>query len=161
MINETLFEIPIYSCTQEQFIAHVTAQAEKDMASVPDYNNGFWQEQRDQEIKRHLKAVRYNELIGCIEIHAIGTQLRADYWFTNKKRIIIGSPQKGVVSWRGKLLESHYRGSKLSSQNIFKDFRKAITSTVNDRERLKNRFVDLSAFDRCGPFVDWRALLRL
>lgn len=130
------------------------------MATVPDYKNGFWQEQRDQEIRRHLKPVRYNELIGCIEVHTIGTQLRADRWFTDKKRIVVGSQQKGVITWRGKLLEKHYSRSKLSSPNIFADFRKALMSAIGDSPSLKNRFIDLSAFDRCGPFVDWRALLR-
>ena len=27
--------------------------------------------------------------------------------------------------------------------------------------RLKHRYVDFEAFDRCGPFIDWRATLKL
>ena len=156
-----MFEISVYSCNQEQFISRVTANAEKVMATVPDYKNGFWQAQLKHEIQRHSKPVRYNELIGCIEVHTIGSQLRADYWFTDKKRILIGSQQKGVVKWRGKLLEKHYSQSKLSSTDIFSDFRIALTTAIGDNTKLKNRFIDLSAFNRCGPFIDWCALLQI
>ncbi|MFT5427056.1 MAG: hypothetical protein ACI9ZT_002012 [Gammaproteobacteria bacterium] len=75
-MNDTIFEILIYSCTQDELVTRVIEKADKNMANVPDYGDGFWQVQRQDEINRHLKSVRYNELIGCIEVHPLGSQLR-------------------------------------------------------------------------------------
>lgn len=160
-MNETFFELPVYSCSQETFVDRVTKEAEKVMAGVRDYGNGFWQEQLADEIKRHLIPVRFNELVGCIEVHVMGSQLRADYWFTDKKKIVIGSKSKGTIRPIGKLIEKHYRSSRLSSSEIFYDFRKTIETRVKEHSRLKRRFVDYSVLDRCGPFIDWRRILKL
>jgi len=160
-MNETLFEIPIYSCNQSEYVARVEAEAAESMASVPNYGNGFWEKQRQDEIQRHLKSVRFNELIGCVEVHVMGSQLRADYWFTIKKRIVIGSKDKGVIKPKGKLLEKHYSRSASSSLDLFHDFRKALLQRINQHSRLKKRFIDFDAFDRCGPHVNWRAILKL
>jgi hypothetical protein len=161
VINDVLFEIPVYSCSQEQFVAHVTATADKHMATVFGAGSPIWQEQRDEEIQRHLHPIRYNELIGAIEVHRVGSQLRADYWFSEKSRIIIGSKQKARIRWCGKFLEKHYRYSKLSSPEIFHDFREALVEQIKGSGRLKRRCVDLTAFDRSGRYVDWRRILEL
>jgi hypothetical protein len=88
MIDDGLFELPVYTCTQEQLVEHVTAYVDRQMADVPDFGTGFWQQQRQEEIQRHLRPVRYNELVGCVEVYSLGTQLRAGLWFTDKKRIV-------------------------------------------------------------------------
>jgi len=160
-MNDTIFEILIYSCTQDEFVTRITEAADKNMAIVPDYGTGFWQEQRQDEINRNLKPIRYNELIGGIEVHPLGTQLRADYWFTNKNRIVINSNTKGLIKWCGKLLETHYERSQLSSQQIYEDFRGALVREIEKSARLRKRYVDFEAFDRCAPFVNWRGLLGL
>lgn len=160
-MNETYFELPVYSCNQEALVERVTKDAEKVMAGVRGYGNGFWQEQLADEIKRHLFPIRFNELVGSIEVHVIGSQLRADYWFTDKKKIVIGSKSKGTIRPVGKLIEIHYKQSRLSSLEIFDDYRKKLEKRVKEHSRLKRRFVDYSVFDRCGPFVDWRRVLNL
>ena len=160
-MNEPYFELLIYSCSQEAFVERATKEAEKVMAAVPDYGNGFRQEQLADEIKRHSIPVRFNELVGYIEVHAVGSELRADYWFTDKKKIVIGSKSKGTIRPIGKLIEKHYRSSRLSSPDIFDDFRKTLETRVNEHSRLKRRFIDYSVFDRCGPFIDWRRILEL
>jgi hypothetical protein len=160
VINDVVFEILVYACDQEAFIRRVESDADKTMALVPGKGTDFWKEQRNDEIQRHMKSVRYNETVGCIEIHIVGTQLRADYWFTDKARVVLGSNQKGTIKHRGKLLERSYNLSKLSSAEIFKDFRKALDRAIRENGRLKNRFTNFEAFDRCGPFIDWCSMLR-
>jgi hypothetical protein len=172
--NDTLFEILVYSCDQDEFLNVVTAKVDKLMAQRRGSLNAFGttpaQEQRDEElrtqmrdkgIQSELKPIRYNELVGCIEVHTVFTQLRADYWFTEKKRILIGSKVKGIVNWCGKLLEKEYRGSQLTSHEVFRDFRGCLTRAAGSNARLRRRYIDFEAFDRCGPFVDWRAALHL
>ncbi len=162
VINETLCEILVYSCDQETYVSRTTASVDKLMAEIPDFGNPtYWQQQRNELLQRMLKSVRYNELIGSIEVHFVGTQLRADYWFTDKKRIVIGSRDKGLIKWCGKLLEKDYRGSRLSSEGIFQDFRAALTAEIRHHTRLGRRFADFSIFDRCGPLIDWRSVLKV
>ena len=108
-----------------------------------------------------MKSVRYNELVGCIEIYAQGSQLRAGYWFSENKRIIVGSRERPLIAWQGKLLEKHYRHTRLSSPEIFRDFRNSVAYATSQRKRLAPRFIDFAAFDLCGPFIDWRGLLKL
>ncbi len=156
---ETYFELPVYACDQDQLIARVTKSAEKVMADVPDYGNGFWQEQLKNEIETKITPVQYNETIGCIIIHVVGTQLRADYWFTDKSRIVVGSRTKGTIRPVGKLIECHYNSTALSSPEIFSDFRGALEARIAEHSRLKRRYVDYSAFDRCGPYIDWQSIL--
>jgi hypothetical protein len=161
MLNDTYFEVLVYSCDQDAFVAKVTTDVDNYMAIVPDYGNGFWQQERDEGIKRELKPIRYNELVGCLDIYAFGSQLRADYWFTDKKRVIAGARVKGTIRPCGKLIEKRYSHSNLSSPEIFADFRAALNAQVRRHSRLRNRYVDFGAFDRCGPLVDWRAVLKL
>ena len=160
MVHDTVFEILVYSCDQQTFAERMTASAKADMASVPNDGTGFWQEQLEDLIRRKLKPIRYNELVGCVDVYTYSGQIRAGYWFTDKARIMLGSNAKGVISWRGKIVEKHYNHSNLSSKEIFVDFRGALDLAVKQHRRLKHRFVDFVAFDRIGPHVDWRHALR-
>lgn len=131
------------------------------MANGYAVGSDTWKKQREDEIQRQLHPVRYNELVGAIEVHRVGTQLRADYWYSEKERVIAGSKQKTPIRWCGKLLEKHYGQTKMSSHEIFSDFRAALIAAISGSGRLKRRWVDLEAFDRCGPHVDWRGVLEL
>lgn len=158
---ETYFELLIYACSQEELASRARSRAKKVMADVPNYGNGFWEEQLEDEIRRYSRPVWYNELVGCIQIHVVGSQLRADYSYTDKKHIVIGSSRKGTVLPKGKLLETHYANSKMASPDIFHDFREKLRSRIKQHSRLRHRFVECAAFDRCGPLLDWRSVLGL
>jgi hypothetical protein len=126
--NDTLFEILVYSSDQKEFLAAVTAKVDTQLiaytfspllghAADPvqqQRDEKLRTQMRDKEIQRRLRPVRYNELVGCIEVHSVCTQLRADYWFTEKKRIVVGTETKGIIRWCGKLLEKEYGRSSVS-----------------------------------------------
>lgn len=160
-MNETYFEILVYIRRQEQLNLRVENEAERVMADVPNYGNGYWDKQKQEEIQRHLYPVRFNEIVGAIEIHNVGTQLRADWWFSSKQRIVPGARSRGEISYVGKLLEIDYDRTEMVSFEIFDDFRKNLKQEIERNRRLKKRFIDFDAFDRCGPFVNWRAILGL
>lgn len=160
MINDTFFEIPIYSCDQNELAQHVKNTVDHDMAQVKDFGNGFWQKQWEEEYQRRMWPVRFNALVGYIEVHIVGTQLRADWWFTDKKKIFAAAKDRGVIRWVGKLIEKGYSTQSMTSAEIFNDFRSAIVHAVKTENRLKRRFIDYSAFDRIGPYVDWLSILQ-
>lgn len=159
MINNTIYEILVYSCSDEQFSDRIQLKAEKVMSHVRDYNNGFWQKQLEDEYREHIKPIRYNQIIGAIEIHIIHGQVRADYWFTDKKRIHIDSNNKGTILWQGKLLERNYSGEEITSNEIFNDFMASLKTEIKNTSSFKKRFIDLKSFERVGAYIDWHALI--
>ena len=160
MINDTVFEIPVYSCSQSEFNSRITRQVDRLMATVPNRRNDIWEEQRNDELKRQLRSVRFNEIVGYIEVYLFGSQLRADLWFSDKSRIIPGSRSKGILTRRGKLLEKHFQPHKMmTSEEIFAEFRRSLERAVRKNRILRRRYVDFKAFDRCGEFVDWKKMI--
>lgn len=142
-----------------------------------------WTEEKICEVRDRLlerKAwfsngypVRYNELVGCIEVHSVFTQLRADWWFAVSKKsttgredsrratIRIGSNIKSIIRPRCALIEPCYSQPYRTSLEIFQDFRRLLEQAIKGNSLLRRRWVDFDAFDRCGPLVDWRAALSL
>ena len=174
MIGDTLFEILVYSCDQRTFEAAITAKAERQLIpstfapllrvvnlAQPQQMDDMRKKMVDNQVRRQWKHVRYNELVGCIEICTVSTKIRADYWFTDKKRIIAGSKIKGIIGFQGGLFEKEYGRSTLTSREIFQDFRAALEYEVKCNPQIRRRFIDFRAFDRCGPLVDWRDALQL
>ena len=160
LITDTIFEIPIYSCSQAQFNERITNQVDKHMHGITNYGNGFWEQQREQELHARLGPTRFNEVIGYIDIHVLGSQVRADYWLSNKAKIVIGTKTKGRITPRGKLFEAHfYPKGQLNSIEIFHQFRKSLERVIRDNQLLKDRHIDFAAFDRCGPYIDWANLI--
>jgi len=123
--------------------------------------DGILKQMVEKQFRRQWRDVRYNELVGCIEICTVQTKLRADYWFTTKKRVVVGSDTKGNIEFRGRLLEKEYGHSTLTSEAVFQDFRAALQCEIEDNSLLRRRYIDFRAFDRCGPLVDWRGALQL
>ena len=93
-------------------------------------------------------------------IYGFESQLRADLWFSDKARIQIGTKVKGKIRRRGKLLEKRYRARHQSSREFFADFRLSLRNAIDRHRRIHGRYVDFRAFDRIGPYIDWRAILK-
>jgi hypothetical protein len=161
MINDTIFEILVYVCDQSSFYRR---QSDR-LAKVVDncYPNAlvpyFSVEDRDRLQQKLLQGslypVKYNELIGAIEIHAVCTQIRADWYFTKSKHVCFSNRKK--IEWRDKLLEMGTSPNQ-SSVDIFLTFRNVLHKAIKANRQLRKRFIDFEAFDRCGPHIDWHAL---
>ncbi len=50
MINETYFEVLVYTCNQDAFVEKMTAQVDKGMRDVPDRGGDIWKKIREEEI---------------------------------------------------------------------------------------------------------------
>lgn len=188
-MNNTLFEILVYSCDQKTFHDHMVGSVEHPIRqhaarnSLSALGDEPWTEEkicefRDKCLERQAwfsggYPVRYNELVGCIEVHTVCTQLRADWWFAISKKsttgsedsrratIRIGSRIKSIIRSRDVLIEPCYAEPYLTSLEIFQDFRGWLGQAIRRNSLLRKRWVDFEAFDRCGPLVDWRAALGL
>jgi hypothetical protein len=97
----------------------------------------------------------YNEIIGYIRLHFLGSQIRGEYFGVRKKRI---------VRTRTKTIE--YLSWKLAPEiNIPHPYtNEAIYSAILEylaacRKELPGRHVDAKRFEVVGRHIDWRSLL--
>ena len=114
----------------------------------------------DEEFRRHLCKTyggewRYNEVIGYVRLHLLGSQVRGAYWRVDAKRIV--RTRKKIIEepWDWKLAPETELPTKGSNNEIYL----AILEHVEDcSKELKKRYLDTEQLTTIGPYVDWRAL---
>jgi hypothetical protein len=116
----------------------------------PRINDGL----RDLLQRSYGGCWEYNEIIGYIRLHFLGSQVRRDYFAVAKKR---------VVRTRTKTLE--YRAWKLAPEVDIerpygtREVLDAIKKYIADcKSELPKRFIDTSRFEAIYPFVNWGSL---
>jgi hypothetical protein len=159
------FDVPVYRLPEDRYYANrkryvdglmyggtpAFAQSQRELyAEHPDlriadegrfsiYYGGAWD---------------FNEIVGFIRLHFLGTQLRGELWMVNRKRI---------VRTRRKLFK--YRTHKVvyetdipphaSNQEIYEQVLKYLQRAAKE---LRPRHIDTTMLETIGPFVDWNAL---
>ena len=93
----------------------------------------------------------FNEIMGYIRLHFLGSQVRGEYFAVSKQRI---------VRTRTKTLE--HRTWKLAPEIDIDapygtvEVLAAVRQYIDDCKReLPNRFIETSRFETLAPFVDW------
>ena len=167
MFDPHFIDIPVYRLAPERYYKEMESFIHKTIyPGLSDSDEMIRQlhlknPDREMRLRDHLRtayggAWNYNEIIGYIELHFLGTQIRGEYWQMKGKRI-----------QRTRRKESEYRTWKLapemdipdeaSNSEIFALIRDYISDCAKE---LKGRHLDVSRFETIGPHVDWRALLR-
>ena len=110
---------------------------------------------RDRLFESYGGAWQYNEIIGYLRLHFLGSQVRAEYWRVNRKRIV-RSRKKVFTFWQWKLAPETELPIHGSSTEIYQ----AVLSHVEDcKKALPDRYIDIATLTFLGPHIDWRALL--
>jgi hypothetical protein len=115
--------------------------------------------QNEQDFREHCAYKyggnwKYNEVIGYLRLYLLGSQVRAEYWRVNAKRIV-RTRKKQFEYWDWKLAPETELPTKGSNNEIYL----AILEHVEDcRKGLKKRYLDTEQLTTIGPYVDWRAL---
>jgi hypothetical protein len=159
------FDVPVYRLTQDRyndeqnkFISdamspkgdpYIAALRERELKD-PSINVGF----RDHLWRSFGGCWRYNEIIGYIRLHFLGSQIRGEYFGVSKKRI---------VRTRRKILE--YQTWKLAAEisipndSTSSEIFKIILEYLDDcRKELKGRYIHSAILESIGPYTDWRKL---
>lgn len=161
-MEKHLFEIGIYNQSFEQFHASIEKKVQRYMDDFPG-RGGITREQAPKvfdEIKNRASGRypqwRYNQIIGWLQIYVLGSQVRGEYWFTEKKRIpfIVQNP---ALVYQGKAFELSFYPED-SSNDIFAGVCARI-DMMNKERPFKGRFIDTESFHNTGPAVNWRHLL--
>lgn len=111
---------------------------------------------RDYLGKSYGGCWEFNEIIGYIRLHFLGTQIRGEYFSVNKKHIVRTRTKRfEFMTW--KLAPEVEIEPPLGTAEIHD----AICQYIIDcRREVPSRYIDTSQFDTIAPFVDWERLYR-
>jgi hypothetical protein len=159
------FDLPVYRITEDRYYSDRAAHVERILfppdASYSERrradekkNPGSLVDIRDHFEKSYGGCWRYNEIIGYIRLHFLGSQVRGEYYGVNRRR---------VVRTRTRQLE--YRTWKLAPEMDIprdasdSDIFDIVTEYVDAcRAEVKGRFIDDSQLVALGPYMNWREL---
>ena len=107
-----------------------------------------------QHLNTKFGCWQYNEIIGYIKLHFLGTQVRGEYFAVQSK---------SIRRARTKVME--YKTWKLAPEVDIEppcgnaEILAAIRTYIADcRREEPRRFIDATLFDTVAPHVEWRAL---
>jgi len=161
-----IFEIPVYSVSEkkyyEKFEKAITKQTTLNLAHFKDLFPLNFQEEHHRYLSKIRERLsdsfkwRYNEIVGYIGIYVLGNQIRAEYSYTEAKRIVIKS--KKTIIWIGKLFERSIY-DKENSEEIFEILKEEI-ELVKKEKPFKKRFIDTSILYKTGRYINWSQIMK-
>ncbi len=161
------YDLPVYRLRRDEYYAAQDEYIEQTLFrpgtpdepelrqrenSNPRSNDTF----RDHLVRVYGGCWEFNEIIGYIRLHFLGSQVRGDYFAVAKKRI---------VKTRRKTLK--YITWKLAPEVDIEpphgttEVLTAVQQYIHDcKIELPKRFIDTSNFDKLAPHINWEALFR-
>jgi len=153
MTESFFFEIPIYRCDNIKY----SQEREIRYNKYFDQNGGKISDLELNDLFQRLfwQPWDYNEIVGWMRLFVLGDQIRGEYYFvTSKVRIAL---RKKRFEYYGKAFEESIYDD-LTNHEIYN----LILENLEEEKKvkpLKNRYLDLRAFDSIAKFVDWKALI--
>lgn len=160
------YDVPVYRLPREQyynarddFVENALCPADTPQSelvrgmAIRDPNRfAAWRSHLEQS---YGGCWEFNEIIGYIRLHFLGTQVRGEYFGLSKKRI---------VRTRKKLFE--HKSWKLAPEVSIRapkgneEIIAAVHEYIEDcRRELPRRYIDASILEAVAPYIDWAGLL--
>ena len=168
-MSGTLFfyDIPVYRLPKDQYYAERDRHVDLVMYGTHPEDRktrqAFYERNPDNKInfENHLQKSFggpwiFNEVVGYIRLHFLGTQVRGELWMVDKKHIV-KSRTKLIIWQTHKVSYEEAFPFNASNEQIY---RAILTYLDRVKKELKGRVVDTELFERVGQFVDWNALRR-
>jgi hypothetical protein len=115
--------------------------------------NREWREQRFYE---KYGPWSFNEIIGYLKLHFLGSQIRGEFFSAEKSRV--GLTRKKLFTWQTfKLAPEEQLWGEETNEEIIKAIRTYIAACK--KELRKGRVIDTHNFDALADYVDWRSFL--
>ncbi len=164
--TELLFEIPVYRFSHDEYHRRLSERINKAADShgargaagetPPDARAREWA--AEHERRRFGRPYWYNEMIGVIRLYQDGASIKGQFW---------GQPQR-AFRWnfrhyqyehQERVIEYRSGAVPRSSLEIYEDLLGSLMGLTDRGGPLQRRHVDLYAFRRVGPHVDWQKVL--
>ncbi len=118
----------------------------------PHYNAAF----QDHLQREYGGCWRFNEIVGYIRLHFLGTQVRGEYYGVRKQRIV-RTRTKILEYQTWKLAPEIDIHSPFTNEGIYETVRTYISDC---RKELPGRHIDVELFELVGKHIDWCSLFR-
>ena len=167
MHEQYFLDIPVYRITEEQYYKELDAYIEKVMYPGPQSNDDdmkrFHKKHPVQKknFEQHIRETyggvwNYNEIIGWVQLHFLGSQIRGEFWRVKAKRLV--RSRKKVFEYHAwKLapeIDIPHEADNMEILDLINEY-------LSDcRKELKGRYFDTKRLDVIGPYVDWRSLMK-
>ena len=165
MPRRLFFDLPVYRLPREKyyrerakFVDDVVYQTgsniEPKLREMETKDSGCFAVTRDHLQRSFGGCWEFNEIIGYIRLHFLGSQIRGEYFAVAKKRLV--KTRTKTFEWRTWKLapeidvEPPYGGDEVLV---------AVRQYIADCSReVPARFVDSEGFERLAPHINWAAL---
>ena len=167
MAYKYFFDLPVYRLDRETYYQQ-RAKHIDNVLFPPDspYSESLRQREKDNPdsnigIRDHLERSyggcwEFNEIIGYIRLHFLGSQVRGEYFAVRKKRVA-RTRTKLLEYQTWKLAPEVDIGHPVTSEGVLSAIREYVADCGKE---IPGRFIDSSKFDAIAGFVDWEALFR-
>lgn len=120
-------------------------------AADPHHSIAF----RDHLQRTYGGCWRFNEIVGYVRLHFLGSQVRGEYYGVRKKRIV-RSRTKTLEFQTWKLATEIDIPYPYTNKGIFETVRHYLKACSKE---LPRRYVDVELFEVVGKHVDWCDLI--
>lgn len=167
MARAYFFDLPVYRLAEDRYYKERDEHIDTIVFQIGTPHEDHLRDLERQNphasdmIRDHLQRTyggcwRFNEIIGYIRLHFLGSQVRGEYFAVKRDRL---------RRTRTRLLE--FRTWKLAPEVQINppystaDVIAAIRTYIEDCKReIPRRFIDTSTFEAMAPFLNWNALFR-
>lgn len=169
--EELLFEVPVYRLSPDEFHQDLVNLTNRHLRDAERRAHSFpWSPKRPEPKKHREERIRnwvrrmygrpywYNEMIGVVRLYQDGGSIKGEMW---------GQPHRSfrrnfrhyAYGHHGRVLEWHCPPAPLTSADVYSELLEHLSSLTQRGAPLQGRYVDLYAFRRVGPQVDWLSVL--
>jgi hypothetical protein len=167
MSHLNFYDLPVYRLSRDAYYAARDTHIEKVLFRTGTSDEQAMREREklnpriNDAFRNHLECSfggcwEYNEIIGYIRLHFLGSQVRGEYFAVLKKR---------VTKTRTKTFE--YKTWKLAPEVDVEhpygtiEVLQAIRQYIEDcKKEVPRRYIDTSRFEVLAPHVDWEGVFR-
>lgn len=162
-----IFDIPVYRVPEDQYYREMNDCIKKAMYPGPPEEQARMREHHanNPTDKLYLEGLyrdsyggswEYNEIIGFIRLHFLGTQIRGEYFETKPKRKV-RTRTKLFLYKHWKLAPEIDVPDKATSHEIYKLICEYLE---NCSKEVPRRHIDTRRLDAIGSYINWHSLLK-
>ena len=163
LLNRYFFEIPIYRISHERFNQKYDSALQRyweRLEELSGFKRDKFPETSRLNTEQHFWETyggpwHYNQVIGWMRLHILGSQIRGELWWMVGKRFHRKS--RNQIKCLGKAFEIHFFPDE-SSEQIFARIEQEFEQFQN-KWRRKGRIMDLECFRTLASCIDWRKLV--
>ena len=159
------FDLPVYRLPESSYYAEFKRYVQEVIFPPGTLQGQYLRKLENSDpsafsdvVNRNLEGYggiwRYNEIVGYIRLHFLGTQVRGEYFAPNRRRIM--RTRTRTLEFRTwKLAPEEEIATPITTDSV----RKSVESYIKAcRKELGKRYIDTTLFESLAPHIDWLSL---